>query len=69
MNCNVFVPKYPISAQFGYNFSRQTNSGAGIAGFCHSLVTSLYGRFDLISSTISPLELHLVDVFGDVSLL
>ena len=36
-----FTPKYPISAQFGYNFSRQTDSGAGIACFCHSLVTAL----------------------------
>ena len=42
MNFNVFAPKYQISAQFGYNFSRQTDSGAGIACFCHSLVTSLY---------------------------
>ena len=41
MNFNVFVPKCPISAQFEYNFSRQTYSGAGIACFCHSLVTSL----------------------------
>ena len=41
MNFSVFAPKYPISAQFGYNFSRQTVSGAGIACFCHSLVTSL----------------------------
>ena len=37
MNFNVFPPKYPISAQFGYNFSRQTDSGAGIACFCHWL--------------------------------
>ena len=36
-----FSPKYLISAQFGYNFSRQTDSGAGIACFCHSLVTAL----------------------------
>ena len=41
MNFNVFAPKYPISAQFGYNFSRQTDSGAGSACFCHILVMSL----------------------------
>ena len=40
MNFNVFA-QYLISARFGYNFSRQSDSGAGIACFCHSLVTSL----------------------------
>ena len=41
MNFYVFAAKYPISAQFGKYFSRETGSGAGIACFCHSLVTSL----------------------------
>ena len=41
MNFHVFVLEYPIPAQFGYNLSGQTDSGAGIACFCHSLVTSL----------------------------
>ena len=36
-----FCPKNPIPAQFGYNLSGQTDSGAGIACFCHILVTSL----------------------------
>ena len=49
MNFNVFAPKYPIYAQFGYNFSGQTDSGAGIACFCHSLVTSLERSY--LSST------------------
>ena len=36
-----FCPKNPIPAQFGYNLSGQTDSGAGNACFCHILVTSL----------------------------
>ena len=48
MNFHVFAPKYPISAQFGYNFSRQTDSGAGIACFCHSLVTSLLASLQTV---------------------
>ena len=50
MNFHVFAPKYPISAQFGYYFSRQTDSGAGIACFCHSLVMSLL----LMRSVVPP---------------
>ena len=36
-----FATNYPISARFGYNFSRQTDFEAGIACFCPSLATSL----------------------------
>ena len=46
MNFHVFAPKYPISAQFGYNFSRQTDSGAGIA--CFRLVTSLLASLQTV---------------------
>ena len=36
-----FCPENPIPAQFGYNLSGQTDSGAGNACFFHILVTSL----------------------------
>ena len=33
MNLHVFAPKYSVSPKFGYNFSRQIDSEAGIACF------------------------------------
>ena len=59
-----FCPKISDSCsilQFGYNFSRQIDCGAGIACFCHSLFTSLAAKWWLLGPKFTQWEWHKIN--------